>query len=189
MLQHKIVSTRLVDVKCYDIYRKVLIIPMELTPNIVIKKLKEIHFVSEIIAVAWREELIHIGCLPFSWLYNKFVSPLLKTAASFSQPLFALFCLFSVFVFFFSTISSAQVVTCSRFKQFESFRDTYKSNVNYTILVTLTPPECVPWDSQIKLGFCYSRCQRFNFFLAGGGILRPVGRRHEWRERFQKPES
>ena len=62
MLQHKIVSTRLVGVKSYDIYRKVLIIPMGLTPNIVIKKLKEIHFVSEIIAVPWREELIHIGC-------------------------------------------------------------------------------------------------------------------------------
>ena len=35
--------------------------------NIVIKKLKEIHFVSQIIAVPAREERIHIGCLPFAW--------------------------------------------------------------------------------------------------------------------------
>ena len=35
--------------------------------NIVIKKLKEIHFVSQIIAVPAREEGIHIGCLPFAW--------------------------------------------------------------------------------------------------------------------------
>ena len=35
--------------------------------NIVIKKLKEIHFASQIIAVPAREERIHIGCLPFAW--------------------------------------------------------------------------------------------------------------------------
>ena len=63
--------------------------PMGFMPNIVIKKLKEIHFfVSQIIAVPRREERIHNGCLPFAWLYNKFLSSLLKTAASFSQPLF-----------------------------------------------------------------------------------------------------
>ena len=56
-----------VGIKCYDIYRKVLIIPMGFTQNIVIKKLKEIHFLSEIIAVPAREERIHIGCLPFAW--------------------------------------------------------------------------------------------------------------------------
>ena len=61
---------------------------MGFRPNIVIKELKGIHFVSQITAVSWLEELIHIGCLPFAWLYNKFLSPLLKTAASFSQPLF-----------------------------------------------------------------------------------------------------
>ena len=94
---HQTVSTRLVGVTCYDIYRKVLIIPSGIRANIVVKKLKEIHFVSQIIAVPWREELIHIGCLPFAWLYKKFPSPLLKTAASFSQPLFALFCLFFLF--------------------------------------------------------------------------------------------
>ena len=57
------VSTRLVGVKCCDIYRKVLIIPIGFMPNIIIKKLKEIHFVSQIIAVPWLEELIDIGCL------------------------------------------------------------------------------------------------------------------------------
>ena len=31
------------------------------------KKLKEIHFLSQIIAVPAREERIHIGCLPFAW--------------------------------------------------------------------------------------------------------------------------
>ena len=119
--------------------------PMGFMPRIVIKKLKEIHFfVSKIIAVPRREERIHIGCLPFAWLYNKFLSPLLKTTASFSQPLFALFCFVFVFLFLcFSTVSSAQVVTCSRFKQSESFHDTYKSNLNISDYdLALFSPSC-----------------------------------------------
>ena len=87
--------------------------PMGFMPNIVIKKKKEIHFVSQIIAVPRREERIHIGCLPCAWLYNKFLSPSLKTAASFSQPLFALFCSFVflfVCLFFLVAVSALSLV-------------------------------------------------------------------------------